>query len=66
MGVSAGKSEAEALFFFGEETKPAFDAARLADFRGLAVFETDFTGFLPRFKSLYRPGRPSPSRHRGV
>ncbi len=56
MGVSAGKSEAEALFFFGEETKPAFDAARLADFRGLAVFETDFQRLLASVKSYIAPG----------
>jgi UDP-N-acetylmuramoyl-tripeptide--D-alanyl-D-alanine ligase len=46
MGETAGRSKAEALFFFGEETKPAFDAARLAGFRGLAIFETDFDRLL--------------------
>jgi UDP-N-acetylmuramoyl-tripeptide--D-alanyl-D-alanine ligase len=46
IGEAAGESKADALFFFGEEAYPAFDAARLAGFRGLAVFETDFDRLL--------------------
>ena len=66
MGETAGKSEADALFFFGEETKPAFDAARLAGFRGLVVFETDFDRLLAAVRGIYRARATSPSsRHRG-
>ncbi len=56
MGEAAGRSKAEALFFFGEETKSAFDAARLAGFRGLAVFETDFQRLLASVKAYIAPG----------
>jgi UDP-N-acetylmuramoyl-tripeptide--D-alanyl-D-alanine ligase len=56
MGEIAGKSEADALFFFGKETKPAFDAARLAGFRGLVVFETDFDRLLAAVRGYIAPG----------
>lgn len=56
MGETAGKSEADALFFFGAETRPAFDAARLAGFRGLVVFETDFDRLLAAVRGYIAPG----------
>ena len=56
MGETAGRSEADALFFFGEETRPAFDAARLAGFRGLAVFETDFDRLLAAVRGYIAQG----------
>jgi UDP-N-acetylmuramoyl-tripeptide--D-alanyl-D-alanine ligase len=56
MGEMAGKSAADALFFFGEETRPAFDAARLAGFRGLVVFETDFDRLLAAVRGYLAPG----------
>jgi len=56
MGEIAGKSAADALFFFGEETKPAFDAARIAGFRGLLVFETDFDRLLAAVRAYAGPG----------
>jgi len=42
VGRAAGASKADALFFFGEETRPAFEAARGSGFKGLLVHETDF------------------------
>ena len=56
MGETAGRSEADALFFFGEETRPAFDSARLAGFRGLAVFETDFDRLLAAVRGYIAQG----------
>ncbi len=56
MGETAGRSKADALFFFGAEAKPAFEAARLAGFRGLAVFETDFDRLLAALRAYLAPG----------
>jgi UDP-N-acetylmuramoyl-tripeptide--D-alanyl-D-alanine ligase len=56
MGEIAGRSEADALFFFGEETRSAFDAARLAGFRGLMIFETDFERLLAAIRGYIAPG----------
>lgn len=56
MGEIAGKSAADALFFFGKETKSAFDAARLAGFRGLVVFETDFDRLLAAIRGYIASG----------
>jgi UDP-N-acetylmuramoyl-tripeptide--D-alanyl-D-alanine ligase len=56
MGDFAGKSAADALFFFGAETRPAFETARLAGFRGLIVFETDFDRLLAALRSYLAPG----------
>lgn len=56
MGEIAGRSEADALFFFGEETRFAFDAARLAGFRGLTIFETDFERLLAAVRGYIAPG----------
>jgi UDP-N-acetylmuramoyl-tripeptide--D-alanyl-D-alanine ligase len=56
MGEAAGRSRADALFFFGEEARPAFEAARLAGFRGLVVFETDFDRLLAAVRAYLAPG----------
>jgi UDP-N-acetylmuramoyl-tripeptide--D-alanyl-D-alanine ligase len=56
VGAAAGKSSAQALFFFGEEARPAFEEARLAGFRGLAVFESDFDALLKSVRAYVRPG----------
>jgi UDP-N-acetylmuramoyl-tripeptide--D-alanyl-D-alanine ligase len=56
LGELAGRSSADALFFFGEESRPAFEAARLAGFRGLAVFETDFDGLKAALRAYIAPG----------
>jgi UDP-N-acetylmuramoyl-tripeptide--D-alanyl-D-alanine ligase len=56
MGEAAGKSSADALFFFGADARPAFEAARLAGFRGLVVFETDFDRLLAGLRAYLAPG----------
>jgi len=56
VGGIAGMSKAEALFFFGPECKAAFEAARLAGFRGLAIFETDFDRLLSSLRGYLRAG----------
>jgi len=56
IGAAAGRSAAQALFFFGEETRPAFEEARLAGFRGLVVFETDFDRLRGSVEAYVRPG----------
>jgi UDP-N-acetylmuramoyl-tripeptide--D-alanyl-D-alanine ligase len=56
LGEIAGRSAADALFFFGAETKSAFDAARLAGFRGLVVYETDFGRLLAAARAYLAPG----------
>jgi UDP-N-acetylmuramoyl-tripeptide--D-alanyl-D-alanine ligase len=56
MGETAGKSAADALFFFGEEAKPAFEAARLAGFKGPVFFETDFDRLLAEARAYLRSG----------
>jgi UDP-N-acetylmuramoyl-tripeptide--D-alanyl-D-alanine ligase len=56
MGEIAGKSAADALFFFGEETRPSFDTARLSGFRGLVLFETDFDRLLAAVRGYLAPG----------
>jgi UDP-N-acetylmuramoyl-tripeptide--D-alanyl-D-alanine ligase len=56
MGGIAGRSKADALFFFGAETKPASEAARIAGFHGLIVFETDFDRLLVAVRSYIEPG----------
>ena len=56
MGARAGASAAAALFFFGGETRPAFEAARSAGFRGLLVFETDFDRLRDAVRAWLRPG----------
>ena len=56
MGDAAGKSSADALFFFGADARPAFEAARLAGFRGLVVFETDFDRLLAGLRAYLAPG----------
>ena len=55
-GVRAGASKAEALFFFGEEARPAFEAAREGGFKGLMVFETDIDRLRASLRSFSRPG----------
>jgi UDP-N-acetylmuramoyl-tripeptide--D-alanyl-D-alanine ligase len=56
IGSAAGRSAASALFFFGEEARPAFEEARLAGFRGLAVFESDFDALRDAVTAYVRPG----------
>jgi len=56
MGESAGASGADALFFYGSEARPAFDAARLAGFRGLVLFETSFDRLLAALRAYVAPG----------
>jgi UDP-N-acetylmuramoyl-tripeptide--D-alanyl-D-alanine ligase len=56
IGAAAGRSAASALFFFGEEARPAFEEARLAGFRGLAVFESDFDALRRAVRAYVRPG----------
>jgi UDP-N-acetylmuramoyl-tripeptide--D-alanyl-D-alanine ligase len=56
MGETAGKSAADALFFFGVDARPAFEAARLAGFRGLVVFETDFDRLLAAVRAYLASG----------
>ena len=56
MGEIAGKSAANALFFFGEETRPAFEAARLAGFPGLVLHETDFDRLVRAVRAYLAPG----------
>ena len=56
MGEVAGESRANALFFFGEETRPAFDAARLSGFPGLVLFETNFDRLLSAVRGYVTSG----------
>lgn len=42
VGRACAASGAGALFFFGEEARPAFEEARASGFRGIMFFETDF------------------------
>jgi UDP-N-acetylmuramoyl-tripeptide--D-alanyl-D-alanine ligase len=56
IGAAAGMSSADALFFFGAESKAAFEAARMAGFRGLAIFETDFDRLLASLRGYLRAG----------
>lgn len=55
MGEIAGQSAANALFFFGEETRPAFDAARLTGFRGLIVYETNIDRLIAAVRGYIAP-----------
>jgi len=56
MGEAAGRSRAQALFFFGEETRPAFEAARSSGFKGMVVHETDFDRLRAILRSWAREG----------
>lgn len=56
VGAAAGTSKADALLFFGEETRPAFEEARDSGFRGLLLFETDFDRLARAAKAWARPG----------
>lgn len=56
IGAAAGASAADALFFFGEATKSAFDEARRCGFRGLVVFESDFDALRRTVESFVRDG----------
>jgi UDP-N-acetylmuramoyl-tripeptide--D-alanyl-D-alanine ligase len=56
VGAAAGMSAADALFFFGAECKPAFEAARMAGFRGLAIFETEFERLRASLRGYLRSG----------
>ncbi len=56
LGRAAGRSAAQALFFFGEEARPAFEEARLSGFRGLIVFESDFDALRRTVTAFVLPG----------
>jgi UDP-N-acetylmuramoyl-tripeptide--D-alanyl-D-alanine ligase len=56
IGERAGRSAADALFFFGTEAKSAFEAARLEGFRGLCFFETDIDGLLAALRAYLKKG----------
>jgi UDP-N-acetylmuramoyl-tripeptide--D-alanyl-D-alanine ligase len=56
LGARAGASRADALFFFGEEARAAFEEARATGFRGLIVFETDMDRLRASLASFARPG----------
>jgi UDP-N-acetylmuramoyl-tripeptide--D-alanyl-D-alanine ligase len=56
VGELAGRSAADALFFFGEEAKASFESARLAGFRGLCVFETDIDKLAASLRVYLRKG----------
>jgi UDP-N-acetylmuramoyl-tripeptide--D-alanyl-D-alanine ligase len=56
VGGACGGSKAEALFFFGEETRPAFETARAGGFAGPIVFETDFDRLGAALKAWLRRG----------
>ncbi|MDP3178739.1 MAG: cyanophycin synthetase, partial [Spirochaetaceae bacterium] len=56
MGEAAGRSRALALFFFGDETRPAFESARSSGFKGMVVHETDFDRLRAILSSWAREG----------
>lgn len=56
MGETAGNSKADALFFFGDEAKVAFDAARLSGFPGLVMFHTDIAALRAALLAYLAPG----------
>jgi UDP-N-acetylmuramoyl-tripeptide--D-alanyl-D-alanine ligase len=56
VGEAAARSRADALFFFGDEARPAFDEARAAGFTGLLLFETNFDRLARAAKAYARPG----------
>ncbi len=56
IGELGGVSKANALFFFGEETRPAFESARAAGFTGLLLFETDFDRLRAMLQAWLRKG----------
>jgi UDP-N-acetylmuramyl pentapeptide synthase len=56
MGERAGRSAADALFFFGAESRSAFEAARLEGFRGLCFFETDIDRLLAALRAYLKKG----------
>ena len=55
-GARAGASKAAALFFFGEEARSAFEAARASGFRGLLIYETDIDKLRGALASYAGPG----------
>jgi UDP-N-acetylmuramoyl-tripeptide--D-alanyl-D-alanine ligase len=56
IGGACASSRANALFFFGEETRPAFEAATSAGFAGPILFETDFDRLAAAVKAYLRAG----------
>lgn len=56
VGASAAASKADALFFFGEETRPAFETVRSSGFKGPLLFETDFDRLAKAVKDFAREG----------
>jgi UDP-N-acetylmuramoyl-tripeptide--D-alanyl-D-alanine ligase len=56
VGRAAAASKAHALFFFGEESRPAFEEAIDAGFAGRLVFETDFEALRDAVRSFLGAG----------
>jgi len=56
VGASAAASKADALFFFGEETRPAFETVRSSGFKGPLLFETNFDRLAKAVKDFAREG----------
>jgi UDP-N-acetylmuramoyl-tripeptide--D-alanyl-D-alanine ligase len=56
VGAACAASKASALFFFGEEARPAFEAAMEAGFSGLVFFESDFDRLAAAAKAYVREG----------
>jgi UDP-N-acetylmuramoyl-tripeptide--D-alanyl-D-alanine ligase len=56
VGSACASSRADALFFFGEEMRQAFEAARERSFGGLSVFETDFDRLGASLKAYVKSG----------
>ena len=56
VGEAAGRSKADALFFFGDETIPARDAALAAGFRGKLLQTGDFDALRDAVRDFVRPG----------
>ncbi len=56
VGEAAGRSRADALFFFGEEARPAYEAAIEAGFAGPVAHEEDFDRLGRAAREAIRPG----------
>jgi len=56
VGEAAARSKADALLFFGDETRPAFEEAQAAGFTGLLLFETNFDRLARAAKAYARAG----------
>lgn len=56
VGARAGRSRADALFVFGEEARPLYEAALEAGFAGPISFETDIDALRAGLKRVAREG----------